>query len=145
MQITIEDISPVEKRVEFEVPWGDVAPRLEKAYTQLRRDVHLKGFRPGKVPRALIEKMYKSQVEQDVATFRRDVSLHRLDAELIAEEDARLDRIATGLARSWPRRKAVRAAIGHALEFETWRSLARRQGLRRDQAVDAMVRLVASV
>lgn len=67
MQITIEDISPVEKRVAFEVPWGDVAPRLEKAYTQLRRDVQLKGFRPGKVPRELIEKMYKQQVESDVA------------------------------------------------------------------------------
>jgi trigger factor len=75
MQITIEDISPVEKRVEFEVPWGDVAPRLEKAYTQLRRDVRLKGFRPGKVPRAIIEKLYKSQVEQEVARELVELSL----------------------------------------------------------------------
>jgi trigger factor len=67
MQITIEDISPVEKRVDFEVPWRDVAPRLDKAYDQLRRDVRLKGFRPGKVPRTLIEKLYKPQVEDDVA------------------------------------------------------------------------------
>ena len=28
MQITIEDISPVEKRVDFEVPWPDVAAKL---------------------------------------------------------------------------------------------------------------------
>jgi trigger factor len=67
MQITIEDISPVEKRVEFEVPWRDVAPKLEKAYDQLRRDSRLKGFRPGKVPRSIIEKLYKPQVEDDVA------------------------------------------------------------------------------
>ena len=67
MQITIEDISPVEKRVDFEVPWNDVAPKLEKAYGELRREVRLKGFRPGKVPRALIEKLYHHQVEQDVA------------------------------------------------------------------------------
>ena len=52
MQITIEDISPVEKRVEFEVPWADVAPKLDKAYGALRRDVRMPGFRPGKVPRA---------------------------------------------------------------------------------------------
>ena len=32
---------------------------------------------------------------------------------------------ARALAQGWPRRKAVRAAIGHALEFETWRSLVR--------------------
>jgi trigger factor len=67
MQITIEDISPVEKRVDFEVPWTDVAPKLDKAYNDLRREVRLKGFRPGKVPRALVEKLYHHQVEHDVA------------------------------------------------------------------------------
>lgn len=67
MQITIEDISPVEKRVEFELPWADVAPKLEKAYGALRRDVRMPGFRPGKVPRAVLEKMYKQQVEEEVA------------------------------------------------------------------------------
>jgi trigger factor len=67
MQITIEDISPVEKRVDFEVPWNDVAPKLDKAYNDLRREVRLKGFRPGKVPRALVEKLYHQQVEHDVA------------------------------------------------------------------------------
>jgi trigger factor len=67
MQITIEDISPVEKRVDFELPWSDVAPKLDKAYTDLRRDVRLKGFRPGKVPRAIVEKMYRRQVEDEVA------------------------------------------------------------------------------
>ena len=39
MQITIEDLSPVEKRVEFELPWSDVVPKLEKAYDSLRRGV----------------------------------------------------------------------------------------------------------
>ena len=53
--------------------------------------------------------------------------------------------LADDLARDWPRRKTVRAAIGHALEFETWRSLVRRQGLSRKQAVEAMLRLVGSV
>ena len=60
MQITIEDISPVEKKVDFELPWADVAPKLDKAYSDLRRDVRLKGFRPGKVPRAIVERMYRA-------------------------------------------------------------------------------------
>jgi trigger factor len=67
MQITIEDISPVEKRVDFEVPWADVAARLDKAYDKIRREVRLKGFRPGKVPRQVVEKLYRSRVEDDVA------------------------------------------------------------------------------
>ena len=75
MQITIEDLSPVEKRVEFELPWADVAPKLEKAYDSLRRGVRFAGFRPGKVPRALLEKMYRRQVEDEVA---RDLVDHSL-------------------------------------------------------------------
>src|SRR5215471_914601 len=75
MQITIEDLSPVEKRVEFELPWADVVPKLDKAYDQLRRGVRLPGFRPGKVPRALLERMYRRQVEDEVA---RDLVEHSL-------------------------------------------------------------------
>lgn len=36
----------------------------------------------------------------------------------------------------------ARAAIAHALAFDTWRSLVRRQGLPPEEAVDLMVRLV---
>ncbi len=75
MQMTIEDISPVEKRVEFEVPWADVAPKLEKAYGELRREVRLKGFRPGKAPRAVLERIYRRQVEHDVAHDLVELSL----------------------------------------------------------------------
>jgi trigger factor len=75
MQITIEDLSPVEKKVEFELPWSDVVPKLEKAYDALRRGVRLPGFRPGKVPRALLEKMYRRQVEDEVA---RDLVEHSI-------------------------------------------------------------------
>jgi trigger factor len=75
MQITIEDLSPVEKRVEFELPWTDVAPKLEKAYDSLRKGVRLPGFRPGKVPRALLEKMYRRQVEDEVARDLVELSI----------------------------------------------------------------------
>jgi len=40
--------------------------------------------------------------------------------------------------------KRVRAAIGHALAFTTWRSLTREQGLDDKQAADLMCRLVAT-
>jgi AcrR family transcriptional regulator len=41
------------------------------------------------------------------------------------------------------RRDEVRAAIGHALAFPTWRSLVREQGLDDAQAVELMARFVA--
>jgi AcrR family transcriptional regulator len=42
------------------------------------------------------------------------------------------------------RRDEVRAAIGHALAFTTWRSLTREQGLGDDQAVELMCRLAGA-
>jgi AcrR family transcriptional regulator len=42
------------------------------------------------------------------------------------------------------RRALTRAVIGHAVEFETWRSLVRRQGLDDVAAADLMVELVRS-
>jgi trigger factor len=77
MQITIEDISPVEKRVDFEVPWGDVAPRLHTAYEKLRREVHLRGFRPGKASRQVIERLYRTQVEDEVARELVELSVRQ--------------------------------------------------------------------
>jgi AcrR family transcriptional regulator len=52
------------------------------------------------------------------------------------------------LDRGWTtrghRRGLTRAVIGHAVEFETWRSLVRRQGLDDLAAADLMVELVRS-
>ena len=75
----------------------------------------------------------------------RDAPLVPAHAEAMAKTADEMGELADDLARGRSRRKTVRAAIGHSLEFETWRSLVRRQGLSRKQAVDAMVRLVESL
>jgi len=56
--------------------------------------------------------------------------------------DAVGDVLAAGRGLRGRRARYVRAAIGHALAFPTWRSLAREQGLGNDDAVDLMCRLV---
>jgi AcrR family transcriptional regulator len=84
-------------------------------------------------------------VDADLALFFRDASLVPANAEVLEEMTAGLGRLADAVSQGWPRRKSVGAAIGHAFEFETWRSLVRRQGLTRPQAVDVMMRLVSSV
>jgi AcrR family transcriptional regulator len=53
------------------------------------------------------------------------------------------------LDRGWKtrghRRTRLRAVIGHAVEFDTWRSLARREGLADSEAVEMMVGLARAV
>jgi AcrR family transcriptional regulator len=97
--------------------------------------------------RAALHDVYEwyDGVEDDIAIFDRDSQVHDATAEAVARRHERFRSLSESLASGWPRRKAVRAAIGHALEFETWRSLVRRQGLTRAQAVDAVLSFVRSV
>ncbi len=86
-----------------------------------------------------LDAVYKwyAAVEHDLVVFARDAA-ELGDVEV--EHLQLLDELRRRLGRGRSRR--ARAAIGHALEFETWRSLVRRQRLSRRAAVDLMVRLV---
>jgi AcrR family transcriptional regulator len=97
---------------------------------------------PARRLREALTAMYAwyATVEEDLSLFARDASA--VPPEIGAEMANRFAAVADAVSRAWPRRKSVRAAIGHALEFETWRSLVRRQGLTQPQAVDAMTRFV---
>jgi AcrR family transcriptional regulator len=89
--------------------------------------------------------LWYESVEADLAIFIRDASVVPANAAAVDAMTAGFGPLTDALARGRPRRKSVRAVIGHALEFETWRSLVRRQGLSRAQAVETMTRLVSSV
>lgn len=67
MQVTIEDVSAVEKKVDVVIPWDRVKTKLDEQYRQLGKRAKLKGFRPGKVPRNILEKLYGKDVNLEVA------------------------------------------------------------------------------
>ena len=82
------------------------------------------------------------RVEDAFALFARDSELY---PEVWAQRLQALSSLADRLAALVGRRKVVRAAVGHAVEFETWRSLVRRQGFSNAEAAAAMVAFVRSV
>jgi trigger factor len=67
MQVRIEDVSPVEKKMFVEIPWETVSAKLGDAYRELGKGVALKGFRKGKVPRPVLEQVYGQRVNAEVA------------------------------------------------------------------------------
>ena len=67
MNVTVEDLSSVKKVMHLEVPAADVARELDKAYNEIRRTARIKGFRQGKAPLGVIERLYKKEVHADVA------------------------------------------------------------------------------
>ncbi len=68
MQVTVEDVSSVKKTLHIEVPQDEVARELDSAYNTLKRTAKIKGFRPGKVPRSVLERMFGKDVRADVSS-----------------------------------------------------------------------------
>jgi len=68
MQVSIEDVSPVKKILHIEVPQETVARELDNAYRQLKQNAKVKGFRPGKAPRSVLERVYGKDVNADVVS-----------------------------------------------------------------------------
>jgi len=68
MKVEIENVSPIERKILFEIPGDVVSQEVESAYRALNRNVKIKGFRPGKAPRAILERYYKSQVQEEVVS-----------------------------------------------------------------------------
>jgi trigger factor len=68
MQVTVEDVSGVKKTLHIEVPQDEVARELDSAYNTLKKTAKIKGFRPGKVPRSVLERMFGKDVRADVST-----------------------------------------------------------------------------
>jgi trigger factor len=78
----VEEVSAIERRIKVEVEPERVLQELDKTYKRLSRQVHVPGFRPGKVPRRILEARFKPQVEGDAIqnlveqTYREAILAH---------------------------------------------------------------------
>lgn len=66
--IKIEDLSPVKKKMSLEVPWNEVKTELDAVYHEIGKKAKIKGFRPGKVPRKMLETYFKDQAFEETTT-----------------------------------------------------------------------------
>ncbi|NNL43087.1 MAG: trigger factor [Desulfobacterales bacterium] len=68
MQVTVEDLSSVKKILHIEIPEAQVTSELDAYYKNLKKTAKVKGFRPGKIPRSVLERMFKKDVHADVSS-----------------------------------------------------------------------------
>ena len=66
MKASVEEISSIKKKVSIEIPEDQIAKEVDSFYKDLGKKAKIKGFRPGKVPRNILERYFKDYVKAEV-------------------------------------------------------------------------------
>jgi len=66
MKSTIEDVSSVKKKLHIQVAPDTIAQEMVKAVADAAKKAKIPGFRPGKAPKAVVERHYAAEIETEV-------------------------------------------------------------------------------
>jgi len=66
MKVTVEDVSPIQKRLSVEIPAEKVDEQINQTINRIKKNIALPGFRKGKVPRSIIERDYEKEIKAEV-------------------------------------------------------------------------------
>ena len=66
LKVDVENLGSTKKRLQIEVPGEIVTKEIGSAYRKLSKNAKVKGFRPGKVPRAILQRYYGDYVKDEV-------------------------------------------------------------------------------
>jgi trigger factor len=67
MKVDVTTVDSYQRRISIVIPPDQVRTRLDAEYQRLGRKARIAGFRPGKVPRKVLEARFAQQVESEVA------------------------------------------------------------------------------
>jgi trigger factor len=65
-KVDVETVDALRRRLAVEVPAETVSAEVEKSFAELARAARVPGFRPGRVPRAVLERMFGDRVRAEV-------------------------------------------------------------------------------
>lgn len=66
MQVSVETVSALERRLRVEIPEEQIAGEVENRLKSLSKNTRIDGFRPGKVPLKLVKQRYGDRVRAEV-------------------------------------------------------------------------------
>jgi trigger factor len=65
MQVSVETVSTLERRVKVVVPAAKIEQDVQARIVKAARTIRMDGFRPGKVPMSLVQKRYGESIRQE--------------------------------------------------------------------------------
>ncbi|MBF0497265.1 MAG: trigger factor [Deltaproteobacteria bacterium] len=67
MKVSVQDIDGVKKKIMVSIPVEEVDNGFNSAYRELSKTARLKGFRPGKAPKSVLERYFGKQMAENVS------------------------------------------------------------------------------
>jgi len=102
IQVECSETSAVLRSISVEVDESRVGKAFDQAYGELRKTASIKGFRPGKVPRSVLERVYGAslpdQVERVLVSETLAAAIETADVKPLSEPDIDAERPEQGSA-----------------------------------------------
>jgi len=112
MQMTLETLGQLERRLNVAVPIEQIEGEIQKRLARLAKTVKVAGFRPGKVPLKMFTQQYGPQVRSDVITDTVQSSLN----DAIRAQNLRV----AGYPRIEPKEAATEDQFEFSAVFEVY-------------------------
>jgi trigger factor len=116
MQMTLETLGQLERRLHVAVPIDQIEGEIQKRLARLAKTVKVAGFRPGKVPLKMVTQHYGSQVRSDVINDTVQSSLN----DAIRAQNLRV----AGYPRIEPKQAAAADQFEFSAVFEVFPEIA---------------------
>lgn len=122
MDFQVENVSAVERKLNFNIPGEQVNTELEKAFRNMQARAKLKGFRPGKVPRAVLEQRFGKSIRAEVASELITRSFRQAAASMDYFGQPKVNR-QTELAANEPFSFSITLEVKPELELTTYKGV----------------------
>jgi len=66
MKTSIKELNQVKRQIDVEIEAEKISQKMDQAYQKLSKRIKVKGFRPGRTPRKILEQYYGQEVINDV-------------------------------------------------------------------------------
>jgi len=84
VNISVEELTPVDKEVKINASREDLSPKFEKAFKKYKAQIQMPGFRPGRVPLGLIKKRFGKEIElEEINSYVEEV----YEKEIVPEHE----------------------------------------------------------
>ncbi len=121
MKVEIEEVSSTRRKIAVEFPAERVASEFERAFRSVSQRARIKGFRPGRIPRPVLERFYGEEVRNQVATIlvREGVggAIEESKLEVVSQPELDIGTLAENEALRFSATVDVRPELG-AIEID---------------------------